>query len=157
MAGYTPQFRALGTVEGDFHAEFTTVHARTRELVRKLEAAHPTSAAVSGFVKAFTADRETLWSTWKRTLPEHLRPIVLSVKDQHRGPSLHEAGTAEYRTFLSLVQAVSRRTRRRLDDLVAAVPGDTNVSDCCATFHERLDALELALQRHVGEGGPRGT
>jgi hypothetical protein len=150
MAGYTPQLRGLGTAEGDFHAEFTTTNARSREDVRKLAAAHPSSRQVANFVGAFSADRQAMWVTWKRTLPIHLRPIVLSVKDSHHGPGLTESGTAEYRTFLSLVQAVCSRTRRRLDDLVAEMPGDTTVSDCREVMSKRLDALEAALKRHQG-------
>ena len=155
MPGYTPQFRGLGTPEGEFHAEFTSSNAKTRQYARELSAAHPEHRAVQSFVAAFTTDRESLWETWKRTLPAHLRPIVLSVTDTHHGPALHESGSAEYRTFLTLVQAVARRTRRRLDDLVAAVPGDSSVSDCCSKFTAQLDALEVALDRHQKADGPR--
>jgi hypothetical protein len=149
MKGYTPQLRALGTPEGDFHAEFTTTNAKTRELARQLAKAFPTDRGVQSFVSAFSDDRDNLWSTWKRTLPPHLRPIVLSVKDSHRGPRLDESGTAEYRTFLTLVEAVSRRTRRRLDDLLASVPGNAAVSDCVQKFRDRLDNLDAALKKHL--------
>ncbi len=148
MAGYTPQLRELGTAEVDFHAEFTRTNARIREDVRKLLSAHPERRQVANFVSAFSADREAMWSTWKRTLPSHLRPIVLSVKDRHHGPSLSDSGTGEYRTFLSLVQAVCGRTRRRLDDLVAEMPGDVAVSDCRESVRKRLDMLEATLKRH---------
>ena len=148
MKGYTPQLRALGTAEGDFHAEFTATNARTREYARQLGDAHPRHPAVRTFVSAFSDDRDALWATWKRTLPSHLRPIVLSVRDIHHGPGLSESGSSEYRTLLSLVQAVSRRTRRRLDDLVAALPGDAAVADCYAKFCKRLDILDGALRRH---------
>lgn len=78
----------------------------------------------------------------------------MSVKDSHHGPALSESGSAEYRKFLTLVQAVARRTRRRLDDLVAAMPGDSPVADCCGKFTAQLDRLEVALHRHQDDGGP---
>ena len=148
MAGYTPQLRGRGTAEGNFHAEVTAWNAQTRRARRELTAAHPSDRQVTAFTGAFAADREAVWATWKRTLPIHLRPLVLSVKDLHHGPGLAESGSAEYRTFLSLVKAVCGRTRRRLDDLVAAMPGDAAVADCHVAMGKRLDALEGALARH---------
>ena len=150
MAGYTTQLCELGTAEGDFHAEVTTWNAQTRRHVASLGATHPDHSAVASFTKAFHADRELVWATWKRTLPVHLRPIVLSVKEQHHGPSLAESGSAEYRSFLSLVKAVCGRTRRRLDDLVAAMPGDAAVADCYTAMGRRVTALEESLARHQG-------
>lgn len=63
MAGYTPQLRGLGTTEGEFHAEFTTTNAKTRQYARELHAVHPEHRAVQSFVSAFTSDREALWDT----------------------------------------------------------------------------------------------
>jgi hypothetical protein len=150
VAGYTTQLRGLNTAEGDFHAEVTTWNAQIRKHVAALESAHPDHRAVTQFAKAIQQDRELVWDTWKRALPVHLRPIVLSVKERHHGPGLSESGSTEYRSFLALVKAVCGRTRRRLDDLVAAIPGDAAAADCYAAMGRRVRALEDALARHQG-------
>ena len=150
MEGYTPQFRALRTPEGDFHAEFTTTNQKTRKYVRELSRAHPNETLVASFVAKFSVDRQSLWSMWKRSLPGHLQPIVISVKAVHRGPSLSESGSTDFSSFLSLVRETDRRNRRRLDGLVAAMPGDSEVEDCRVGICECLYSLNAALERLEG-------
>jgi len=147
MEGYTPQFRALNTAEGDFHAEFTTTNQKTRGYVRTLSQAHPNAEVVASFVSKFNDDRKSLWSLWKRSLPDHLKPIVVSVREAHHGTGLLESGSADFRSFLSLVQETGRRNRLRLDDLVAAMPKDTAVEDCRVGICASLDSLSVAQER----------
>ena len=152
MKGYTTQFRALGTAEGDFHAEFTAANKKTRDCVRRLLQTHPHMTPVRLFESAFTADRKTLWATWKRSLPAHLRPIVLSVKERHHGPGLPEAGSSEYRTLLPIVKAAGGRTRRRLEDLVIAMPGDPAIEACRDAVRRSLSDLDAAIAAFERQG-----
>ena len=154
MKGYTPRLRALGTAEGDFHAGFTTVNSRTRGYARRLSLAHPHNPLVFSFVSRFTDDRKSLWTMWKRALPDHLKPEILSVKEAHRGPGLTESGSAEFGEFLSLVRATGRRTRRRLDDLIRAMPGDPAVEDCLAGICECLDNLNAVQEQLTDQESP---
>ena len=147
MKGYTPQFRELGTAEGDFHAAFTTTNQKTRGYVKRLLKDQPDNPHVTKFVSYFEASRKTLWERWKRVLPEHLRPIVTSVKDFHNGPNLGEGSSGSFEAFLMSIEAYSRKIRYRLDDLVAEVPKNSTVVVCRGQLAKCLDELTEAKHK----------
>ena len=147
MKGYTPQFRELGTAEGDFHAAFTTTNQKTRGYVKRLLKDQPDNPHVAKFVSTFEASRKTLWKTWKRVLPEHLRPIVMSVKDFHNGPNVGDRSLGSFEEFLMSIEAYSRKTRNRLDDLVSEVPKDSTVVVCRGQLAKCLDGLTDAKHK----------
>ena len=111
MKGYTPQFRELGTAEGDFHAAFTTTNQKTRGYVRRLLKDEPDNAHVAKFASNFEDSRKTLWEAWKRVLPNHLRSIVTTVRDFHNGPNLGGPSLGSFEEFLMLIEAYSRKSR----------------------------------------------
>lgn len=147
MKGYTPQFRALGTPEGDFHAEFTSTNAMTRKRVNQLLRAREQNVTVQRFATEFDSARMSLWETWKRALPKDLQPIVLSVRDAHHGPRLRDAGSASFATFAEQYSAYDRRVRRSLAAIRAALPHEALVARCESDVIERLDRLQAAWQR----------
>src|SRR6266542_1146459 len=147
MKGYTPQFRALGTPEGDFHAEFTTTNAATRAYVHRLRRTHPQDGTVQRFAADVDSWRTSLWETWTSALPTHLQPLVLSVRDAHHGPRVLDAGSVSFATFAEQYSAYDHRVRKSLATTRAARPNDGLVAECESDVVERLDRLRIAWRR----------
>jgi len=149
MKGYTPQFRELGTAEGDFHAAFTTTNQKTRGYVKRLLRDESDNAHVAKFVSNFEESRKTLWEAWKHVLPDHLRSVVTSVKDFHNGPNLRGPSLGGFEEFLKSIEAHSRQSRHRLDDLVSVVPGSSAVGICRVRITSCLDELKESKHKMV--------